>query len=116
MTRLTTERVTRFLQALSQPKTTVFAAAAAAGVTQAAIYQRRSRDPEFAEAMDAARDAGSAPVELRMPVVWCRVRISVVRCRLCGTGVLRGGLEARRLSARWGLQAAVALHALPAQA
>jgi hypothetical protein len=57
MTRLTTERVARFLQALSQPQTTVLAAAAAVGVTQAAIYQRRKRDAEFATAMDKARTA-----------------------------------------------------------
>ncbi|MEU1592838.1 hypothetical protein ABZ468_08230 [Streptomyces sp. NPDC005708] len=60
MTRLTTERVARFLQALSQPETTVLAAAAAVGVTQAAIYQRRSRDKEFATAMDEARAAQEA--------------------------------------------------------
>ncbi|MGI5507564.1 hypothetical protein [Streptomyces sp. CA-106131] len=59
MTRLTTERVARFLQALSKPETTVLAAAAAVGVTQAAIYQRRSRDAEFAVAMDKARAAAA---------------------------------------------------------
>ncbi|MGW2550057.1 hypothetical protein [Streptomyces sp. NPDC001635] len=60
MTRLTMERVSRFLQALSRPKTTVLAAAAAAGVTPAAIYQRRRRDAEFAQAMDEARAAQEA--------------------------------------------------------
>jgi hypothetical protein len=49
--------VARFLQALRQPQTTVLAAAAAVGVTQAAIYQRRRRDTEFAVAMDKARAA-----------------------------------------------------------
>jgi hypothetical protein len=53
--RLTPERVARFLEALSKPNTTVLAAAAAAGVTVSAIYQRRRRDGEFAKAMDAAR-------------------------------------------------------------
>jgi hypothetical protein len=57
MTRLTTERVARFLQALRQPEATVLAAAATVGVTQAAIYQRRRRDTEFAAAMDKARAA-----------------------------------------------------------
>lgn len=57
MTRLTMERVARFLEELRKPDTTVLAAAAAAGVTQAAIYQRRKRDAEFAEAMDEAREA-----------------------------------------------------------
>jgi hypothetical protein len=57
LTRLTPERVARFLQALSQPKTTVLAAAAAAGISPAAIYQRRGRDKEFRAAMDAARKA-----------------------------------------------------------
>ncbi|MGW4788594.1 hypothetical protein [Streptomyces sp. NPDC004230] len=60
MTRLTTERVSRFLQALSRPHTTVLAAAAAAGVTPAAIYQRRRRDAEFSQAMDEARAARAA--------------------------------------------------------
>lgn len=55
--RLTPERVARFLEALSTPGTTVLAAAAAVGVTAPAIYQRRQRDAEFADAMDAARTA-----------------------------------------------------------
>lgn len=59
MTRLTTERVGRFLRALSTPRTTVLAAAAAAGVTKDAIYQRRRRDAEFATAMDKARAAAA---------------------------------------------------------
>ncbi|WP_406730683.1 hypothetical protein [Streptomyces sp. NBC_01794] len=55
--RLTPERVARFLEALSKPSTTVVKAAAAAGVTAPAVYQRRHRDAEFAKAMDAARAA-----------------------------------------------------------
>ncbi|MER6452778.1 hypothetical protein ABT270_09135 [Streptomyces sp900105245] len=44
----------RFLGELSKPGTTVIAAAAI-GVSSAAIYQRRGRDAEFAKAMDDAR-------------------------------------------------------------
>ena len=55
--RFTPERVARFLEALSKPGTTVLAAAAAAGVTASAVYQRRHRDAEFARSMDAARNA-----------------------------------------------------------
>ncbi|MFE4580173.1 hypothetical protein [Streptomyces chartreusis] len=55
--RLTPQRVARFLEELSKPRTTVLAAAAAVGVTPPAVYQRRRRDPEFAKAMDQARDA-----------------------------------------------------------
>jgi len=58
--RLTPQRVARFLEAVSKPGTTVLAAAAAAGVTASAIYQRRHRDGEFAKAMDAARAASVA--------------------------------------------------------
>ncbi|WP_435260475.1 hypothetical protein [Streptomyces sp. 1222.5] len=54
--RLTPQRVARFLEELSQPGTTVIAAAAAIGVTSAAIYQRRGRDEDFAKAMDDARE------------------------------------------------------------
>jgi hypothetical protein len=57
LTRLTPERVGRFLQALSRPQTTVLAAAAAVGISPAAVYQRRRRDKEFGVAMDAARAA-----------------------------------------------------------
>lgn len=53
--RLTPQRVARFLEELSKPGTTVIAAAAAIGVSSAAIYQRRGRDAEFAKAMDDAR-------------------------------------------------------------
>lgn len=53
--RLTPERVARFLEELRTPGTTALAAAAAVGVSDAAIYQRRTRDREFAKAMDAAR-------------------------------------------------------------
>ncbi|MEU7061860.1 hypothetical protein [Streptomyces sp. NPDC046197] len=45
----------RFLGELSKPGTTVMAAAAAIGVSSAAIYQRRGRDAEFTKAMDDAR-------------------------------------------------------------
>ncbi|MFD9097788.1 hypothetical protein [Streptomyces collinus] len=51
----TPPRVARFLGELSKPGTTVFAAAAAIGVSSAAVYQRRGRDAEFAKAMDDAR-------------------------------------------------------------
>lgn len=53
--RLTPVRVARFLDELSKPSATVTAAAAAAGITTVAIYQRRRRDAEFAQAMDRAR-------------------------------------------------------------
>ncbi|WP_328643911.1 hypothetical protein [Streptomyces canus] len=54
-TRRMTPKVTRtFLDALTAG-TTVEAAAAAAGITKPAVYQRRRRDSEFAAAMDAAR-------------------------------------------------------------
>ncbi|MGW4517908.1 hypothetical protein ACWEO4_39530 [Streptomyces sp. NPDC004393] len=58
--RLTPQRVARFLAELSKPRTTVVAVAAAIGISDAAIYQRRGRDPEFAKAMDAARTAAKA--------------------------------------------------------
>ncbi|MFF0778470.1 hypothetical protein [Streptomyces sp. NPDC003720] len=41
--RLAPERVARFLAELRTPGTTVLAAAAAVGVSDAAIYQRRTR-------------------------------------------------------------------------
>ncbi|MGW1674550.1 hypothetical protein [Streptomyces sp. NPDC002324] len=61
--RLTPDRVARFLDELSRPGVTVTSAAAAAGVTSVAIYQRRRRDSEFAAAMDRARALarGEAP-------------------------------------------------------
>ncbi|MGW5465074.1 hypothetical protein [Streptomyces sp. NPDC003996] len=59
--RLTPQRVARFLEELSQPRTTVISAAAAIGVSSAAIYQRRRRDEEFAKAMDAARHRRGRP-------------------------------------------------------
>ncbi|WP_330346608.1 hypothetical protein OG858_47265 (plasmid) [Streptomyces europaeiscabiei] len=59
-TRLTPERVARFLDELRTPAATVKGAAAAAGITPVAIYQRRRRDPEFAQAMDDARQSGPA--------------------------------------------------------
>jgi hypothetical protein len=46
------------LNKLRTPGTTVRAAAAAAGITTQAIYQRRRRDGLFAGAMDEAREAG----------------------------------------------------------
>ncbi|MGW1810845.1 hypothetical protein [Streptomyces sp. NPDC002078] len=46
----------RFLEEPSKPGTTVIAAAAI-GVSSAAIYQRRGRDEEFAKAMGRARKA-----------------------------------------------------------
>jgi hypothetical protein len=55
--RLTPQRVARVLEELGRPGTTVVAAAAAIGVSSAAIYQRRGRDRAFAQAMDAARKA-----------------------------------------------------------
>ncbi|MFJ8036545.1 hypothetical protein [Streptomyces sp. NPDC096032] len=55
--RLTPQRVARFLKELSKPGTTVIAAAAAIGVSSAAIYQRRGRDENFAKAMDDARES-----------------------------------------------------------
>ena len=45
----------RFLERLRIPRDTVRTAAAAAGVTSTAIYQRRRRDPEFAQAMSPRR-------------------------------------------------------------
>ncbi|MER6160336.1 hypothetical protein ABT147_33090 [Streptomyces sp. NPDC001868] len=59
-TRLTPERVARFLDELRTPASTVKGAAAATGITPVAIYQRRRRDPEFAQAMDDARQSGPA--------------------------------------------------------
>ncbi|MGW1537654.1 hypothetical protein, partial [Streptomyces aureus] len=53
--RFTPARVARFLEELSSPGVTVLAAGATVGVTPAAIYQRRHREAEFAEAMDQAR-------------------------------------------------------------
>lgn len=53
--RLTPERVARFLEELRTPGTTVKAAAQATGITTVAIYQRRRRDADFAQAMDDAR-------------------------------------------------------------
>ncbi|MFI2207350.1 hypothetical protein ACH47Z_43175 [Streptomyces sp. NPDC020192] len=47
----------RFLEGLSKPGTTVIAAAAAIGVSSAAIYQGRGRDEEFAKPMDRAQKA-----------------------------------------------------------
>ncbi len=45
-----------FLDELSRPRATVKAAAGAAGITTVAVYQRRRRDPAFAQAMDRARE------------------------------------------------------------
>ncbi|QKZ20309.1 hypothetical protein [Streptomyces chartreusis] len=55
--RLTPQRVARFLVTLRREGRdgSVKAAAAAVGVSPAAVYQRRRRDPEFARAMDRAR-------------------------------------------------------------
>ncbi|MFF0698374.1 hypothetical protein ACFYU4_37790 [Streptomyces tendae] len=59
--RLTPQRVAQFLEELSRPRATLVAAAAAAGVTPAAIYQRRRRDKDFANAMDYARASARGP-------------------------------------------------------
>ncbi|MEV6404138.1 hypothetical protein AB0M58_14485 [Streptomyces bobili] len=59
-TRLSPQRVAAFLKVLSTPGTTVLTAAAAAGVTPSAIYQKRRRDKEFARAYDAARRAATS--------------------------------------------------------
>ncbi|MFF7176828.1 hypothetical protein [Streptomyces pseudovenezuelae] len=53
--RMTPQVTRRFLDRLRTPGTTVRTAAAAAGVTNTAIYQRRRRDPGFADAMKAAQ-------------------------------------------------------------
>lgn len=55
MVRLTPPRIARFLAELRVPDSTVIGAAAAVGVSPAAIYQKRRRDKKFAQAMDAAR-------------------------------------------------------------
>ncbi|MFJ3673625.1 hypothetical protein ACIPSE_45010 [Streptomyces sp. NPDC090106] len=57
--RFTPQRVREFLDAL-RAGATVKAAAATAGITTPAVYQRRRRDNTFAVAMDAARDEGRA--------------------------------------------------------
>ncbi|MET8586400.1 hypothetical protein ABZX39_36860 [Streptomyces collinus] len=53
--RLTPQHVARFLGELSKLGTTVIAAAAAIGVSSAAIYQRPGRDAECAKAMEDTR-------------------------------------------------------------
>ncbi|WP_331733199.1 hypothetical protein OHU34_43825 (plasmid) [Streptomyces sp. NBC_00080] len=57
---MTPQVTRRFLERLRIPRTTVRTAAAAAGVTNTAIYQRRRRDPEFAQAMRAAQEEARA--------------------------------------------------------
>lgn len=57
--RLTPQTVATFLEALENGAS-VKAAAAAAGITHTAVYQRRRRDTEFATAMDEARAAHRA--------------------------------------------------------
>ncbi|MFE6625203.1 hypothetical protein [Streptomyces sp. NPDC057740] len=55
--RLTVQNVAKFLDALRVSGTTVRSAAATAGITTQAVYQRRRRDTQFAAAMDAARES-----------------------------------------------------------
>ncbi|WP_369383218.1 hypothetical protein [Streptomyces sp. cg36] len=58
--KFTPERVKVFLDTLRR-QGKVGPASAAAGVTNAAVYQKRRRDPGFAAAMDEARSAAAAP-------------------------------------------------------